>query len=409
MITGSLLRDALISGANHVAVHRHELNKINVFPVPDGDTGANMSVTLGAARAQLLTLPDDCHVSEAAAAAADTMLRASRGNSGAILTLLLRGFARSLKHLETADTKALSEALQEAVAMAYAAVRRPTEGTMLTVARESSRRMKNYLLQGEVPLSQAWELLCSAARQSLSRTPLLEVLEEEGVIDAGGLGLCYLFEGMGSVFAGKGIVPAPERMVEDSAFVFMEKNLPDVGREAVLGYKISFDMAPDSISESELHAALDGLVESLVAVATRASLHARAFTNHPMETLAAVLNAGTLLLYRAEAHSACNKVTFPAPEERLPANVPGNVSLPCPYCTEFTILKDAHSPALGTLMTDFLDAMGESVVVIEGEEVLKCHVHTAQPQELFSLKLPSGYVDQVKIEHMAWQQGSVRG
>ena len=135
MITGQTLRDAILSGANNIANQRTRVDELNVFPVPDGDTGTNMSMTIGAARAELEAMPDTCTVAEASKTAASAMLRGARGNSGVITSLLFRGFSKALKDKTEASAADIAAALQQGVEGAYKAVMKPTEGTILTVTR----------------------------------------------------------------------------------------------------------------------------------------------------------------------------------------------------------------------------------------------------------------------------------
>ena len=135
MITGKTLRDAIISGANNIANQRTRVDELNVFPVPDGDTGTNMSMTIGAALSELNAMPDTCTVAEASKSAASAMLRGARGNSGVITSLLFRGFSKALAGKTDAEAADLAKALQMGVEAAYKAVMKPTEGTILTVTR----------------------------------------------------------------------------------------------------------------------------------------------------------------------------------------------------------------------------------------------------------------------------------
>ncbi|MBR2503650.1 MAG: DAK2 domain-containing protein, partial [Oscillospiraceae bacterium] len=135
MITGKILRDSIISGANLLISKKASVDELNVFPVPDGDTGTNMSMTIGAAKRDLAGLPDDCTVEKVAAVTASSMLRGARGNSGVISSLLFRGFSKALSGKTEATAQDLAAALRSGVDAAYKAVMKPTEGTMLTVAR----------------------------------------------------------------------------------------------------------------------------------------------------------------------------------------------------------------------------------------------------------------------------------
>ena len=135
MISGKILRDAIISGANNINNQRSRVDELNVFPVPDGDTGTNMGMTVGAAVRELQAMDDSCTVGEAAKTAASAMLRGARGNSGVITSLLFRGFSKALEGKKEADASDIVAALKKGVEGAYKAVMKPTEGTILTVAR----------------------------------------------------------------------------------------------------------------------------------------------------------------------------------------------------------------------------------------------------------------------------------
>ena len=138
MISGKILRDAIISGANNINNQRSRVDELNVFPVPDGDTGTNMGMTVGASVRELEALDDSCTVGEASKTAASAMLRGARGNSGVITSLLFRGFSKALEGKKEADTADIIAALKKGVEGAYKAVMKPTEGTILTVARVAS-------------------------------------------------------------------------------------------------------------------------------------------------------------------------------------------------------------------------------------------------------------------------------
>ena len=140
MIKGCQLRDAMISGANNITNRKQSVDELNVFPVPDGDTGTNMSMTIGAAVKELSILKEEVLVTKVADVAASSLLRGARGNSGVILSLLFRGFATGLKGKEEADGMALAQALDAGVKAAYKAVMKPTEGTILTVARLAAEK-----------------------------------------------------------------------------------------------------------------------------------------------------------------------------------------------------------------------------------------------------------------------------
>ena len=202
MINGVMLRDAMISAANHISNKRQIVDALNVFPVPDGDTGTNMSMTIGAARRELERVGEDTTVAQTASVAAAALLRGARGNSGVILSLLFRGFSKGLAGKETATGSDVAQALALGVQAAYKAVMKPTEGTILTVARVAAEKAQQALEQNsDMTANEVWRVILDAAAQALEETPeILPVLKKAGVVDAGGQGLLFIFEGMGSVF-----------------------------------------------------------------------------------------------------------------------------------------------------------------------------------------------------------------
>ena len=208
MISGKILRDAIISGANNINNQRSRVDELNVFPVPDGDTGTNMGMTIGASVRELEALDDNCTVDEAAKTAASAMLRGARGNSGVITSLLFRGFSKALEGKKEAGADDIVEALKKGVEGAYKAVMKPTEGTILTVARVASEEAAAC---GAAEVPALWEVVLTAGQKALDDTPnLLPVLKKAGVVDAGGQGIMIIFEGMSKVFHGEGIVAGGE-------------------------------------------------------------------------------------------------------------------------------------------------------------------------------------------------------
>ncbi len=208
MISGKILRDAIISGANNINNQRSRVDELNVFPVPDGDTGTNMGMTVGAAGQELAALDDDCTVGEAAKMAASAMLRGARGNSGVITSLLFRGFSKALEGKREASAGDIVAALEKGVEGAYKAVMKPTEGTILTVARIASEEARASNI---ADVAELWDLVMAAGQRALDNTPnLLPVLKKAGVVDAGGQGLMIIFEGMSKVFHGEPMIQGSE-------------------------------------------------------------------------------------------------------------------------------------------------------------------------------------------------------
>ena len=207
-ISGKILRDAIISGANNIQNQRARVDELNVFPVPDGDTGTNMAMTVGASVPELEAMADSCTVAEASKTAASAMLRGARGNSGVITSLLFRGFSKALEGKKEADVADIVAALQKGVEGAYKAVMKPTEGTILTVARVASEKAA---ASDAADVPALWDIVMAAGQEALDDTPnLLPVLKKAGVVDAGGQGILIIFEGMGKVFHGEPIVAGGE-------------------------------------------------------------------------------------------------------------------------------------------------------------------------------------------------------
>lgn len=221
MINGATFRDAIISAAHNVNNNRKTVDALNVFPVPDGDTGTNMSMTINSAAKELERLPDETPVSKVASKTASAMLRGARGNSGVILSLIFRGISKGLKGLDEIDSRNMILALSYGVESAYKAVMKPTEGTILTVVRMACKEGARYGTENkDAPFEDVWEHVIIGAKEALAQTPeLLPVLKKAGVVDSGGQGLVYVFEGMQSVFKDGKIIEdqdaAEEAQVEE--------------------------------------------------------------------------------------------------------------------------------------------------------------------------------------------------
>ena len=205
-ITGALFKQMILHGAAAITAQKQSINDLNVFPVPDGDTGTNMSMTIAAAVTELKKA-EPATVDKAAAITASALLRGARGNSGVILSLLFRGVSKSLKGTETADAAAFAAALQDGVAAAYKAVMKPAEGTVLTVSRLAAARAAEVAVEEtdiEVVLEEALKAGYEALAQTTEMNP---VLKKAGVVDAGGKGYLLILEGMLAQMRGE---PMPE-------------------------------------------------------------------------------------------------------------------------------------------------------------------------------------------------------
>ncbi len=199
MITGDILRDAIISAANNLSNHRKAVDDLNVFPVPDGDTGTNMSMTVNNAVRELEKLSGET-AGKIASVNASALLRGARGNSGVITSLLFRGFAKGIGNAETVSAENFKDAFVMGVDAAYKAVMKPTEGTILTVARVASEYAARAEKSGKDAV-EVFEYAIEGAKAALAQTPeLLPALKKAGVVDAGGQGFVLILEGMLSVF-----------------------------------------------------------------------------------------------------------------------------------------------------------------------------------------------------------------
>ncbi len=300
---GAAFRRMMISAAASIEIHKQQINELNVFPVPDGDTGANMSLTINTACGDLRKLEDPT-LTKAADATASALLRGARGNSGVILSLLFRGFAKALKGKEEGDGTDFAAALNAGVEAAYKAVMKPAEGTILTVSRvagtvaaleaQSNRNMEHVLT-----------CTIAAAKDALAETLHQNpVLEKAGVVDAGGMGFVVILEGMLSSLQGDDIVAPTE-------------SAPDMGQEQAN------------------------------------------FSDFSTED-----------------------ITFG-------------------YCTEFIISRENDKDPAA--LREFLSQLGDSLVLVDDDEIIKVHVHTNNPGTAIEEALTYGSLVTVKIENMRLQ------
>ncbi len=309
MLTGSMLKQAVISGANNICSQKERINDLNIFPVPDGDTGTNMSMTISEAVKAVSSCESD-NAGEVAKVIASAMLRGARGNSGVILSLLFRGFAKGLEGKETATGKDLVKALGLGVDAAYKAVMKPTEGTILTVAREAFEEGAKIVKKTQDP-AEVWAGVCEAADESLQRTPeLLPVLKKAGVVDAGGKGLLVIFEGMLSY-------------IKD-------------------GVMIEYTASQSTSETSDDDA------------------------------------------FRSAAAEFDEVINFT-------------------YCTEFIVGRDASITTSPLKLRAYLETIGDCVVVVDDEEIIKVHVHTEDPGKALQRGLQYGQLLTVKVENMRQQ------
>lgn len=312
MINGEILKNAIISGAHNISVQKNHINDLNIFPVPDGDTGTNMSMTvMAAARALAESDGEALTAGEVADIAAKAMLRGARGNSGVITSILFRGFAQGLRDTEEVNGKNIAAALGIGVDAAYKAVAKPTEGTILTVARMAYEAGVEASHENSDPVY-VWQAIVDKANDALAITPeLLPVLKKAGVVDAGGKGLCSIFEGMLCCIRDGEVVE-----YEEAQTLTLE----------------SFDSAA---------AEFDDNIE---------------FT----------------------------------------------------YCTEIIVGRDAGCTLDPDDLRSFLQTIGDCVVVVNDEEIIKVHVHTETPHVVLEQGLTYGQLLAVKVENMKEQHKNAK-
>lgn len=310
IITGSLFKEMVLCGANTLHNNHPEIDALNVFPVPDGDTGTNMSLTFNAGANEIKDMDSD-NIYDIAKKLSKGLLMGARGNSGVILSQIFRGFAMALDGHDTADAVLLAKALENGAKVAYKAVMRPVEGTILTVIRESSEAVVKYAKDG-MEIEDAFSYFVKEAEASLERTPeLLPVLKEVGVVDSGGAGLLLVFTGFMAGLAGERV-----------------------------------DKVDIKSSESAMNALSD------------------------VET-------------KEEGFG---------------------------YCTEFIVrlepsLIDKFSE--DQLKKELARIPGESIVVVQDEEIVKVHVHTLKPGNALNIAQRFGEFVKLKIENMQEQHNSI--
>ena len=301
-INGADFRRLIISAAASIEIHKQQLNELNVFPVPDGDTGTNMSMTIGAA-ARDLRKTEDPTLEQASKTTASAMLRGARGNSGVILSLLLRGISKSLKGKEVCDGVLWAEALQEGVDAAYKAVMKPAEGTILTVARLAAARATRAAQDNNF-IESVHEAAIEEAKLALANTVNQNpVLKKAGVVDAGGKGWLLALEAMLSAMRGEDVV-APEAGDEAPAAAPVKEQADfsefDTG-DITFGYCTEFIVSRENDKDpEELRAYLATLGDCLVLVDDDEIIKVHVHTNDPGLALQAALQYGSFVTTKIE-------------------------------------------------------------------------------------------------------------
>ena len=338
------MKNAIISGANNIVRHKKEVDELNIFPVPDGDTGTNMSMTITAAAKLLAESEEVISVAEVSKMTSSAMLRGARGNSGVILSLLFKEIAEVLKESEEVDGVLFADALTLGVEYAYKAVMNPTEGTILTVARlaaEAARIAADVENDPIIVLGAA----CNAAEDALAQTPeLLHVLKKAGVVDAGGKGLCIIFEGMLSLLR-DGVminIDAPVEVKKENTDDFFKNAAAEFDSEINFTYCTEFIVGKNdnatADSVAELRAYLEGIGDCVVVVEDDDIIKTHVHTENPGLALETALKYGQLLTVKvenmreqhriaAEKHEQELKLLEESPEPAEPENEFGFVSV----------------------------------------------------------------------------------
>lgn len=297
-ITGTLFKQMVLHGAAVITAHKQAINDLNVFPVPDGDTGTNMSMTIATAVTELRKSAPTT-LDQAASLTASALLRGARGNSGVILSLLFRGLSKGLKGLESADAAAFSAAMQEGVSSAYKAVMKPAEGTVLTVSRLAAKRAVDAAAQGkdvETVLDEAIQEGQVALAQTIEMNP---VLKKAGVVDAGGKGYLLILEGMLAELRGEPMPDTTDSQDEPKEKADFNVFSPE---EITFAFDTVFIVrkATEDISLEPLRAYLDSIGDSLVIGEDDTTFKVHVHTNIPGSALTEAQKFGTLELAKIE-------------------------------------------------------------------------------------------------------------
>ena len=285
IIDAQMLRRMFLSGAKNLELQKEWINQLNVFPVPDGDTGTNMTLTIMSAAQEVSALPADAGIEMLSKAISGGSLRGARGNSGVILSQLFRGFTKEIREYRELDIPIIASAMERAVETAYKAVMKPKEGTILTVARAMSEKGSQIRDQAE-DLGVFFEEILAEGQAALERTPeLLPVLKEAGVVDSGGEGLMAVLRGCFNAYLGKELELSFETPVSQGAAQTSAAHKEISTDEIKFGYCTEFIINlekpfPEE-EERQMKAYLTSFGDSLVLVADEDIVKIHVHTNHP--------------------------------------------------------------------------------------------------------------------------------
>ena len=288
-MTSTLCATLVSTAATALKERKEEVNRLNVFPVPDGDTGTNMSLTMDAVVAEVVGLPDDSDIATVCHAVTHSSLMGARGNSGVILSQILRGLCEGVDTAEQFTTELLATSLERSVVVAYQAVRKPVEGTILTVLHDTALAARAAFTEG-APRAEALRRTSAAAFDSVRRTPeLLPILKENGVVDAGGYGLAILIEGFVAAALGREITVADVSSAE--APILTVEPINDWDDKEYL-YCTEFLLFGDDIDLEEVSAFVSSAGGSELIVGSTGEYKIHVHTNDPGTVLARMTSIG---------------------------------------------------------------------------------------------------------------------
>ncbi len=336
-MNGSMYRDMVVSAACSLDNQKDTINNLNVFPVPDGDTGINMSLTMSGVRGDFVSFTGT--LGECAQKAANLMLRGARGNSGVILSLFFRGIAKAWAHVEeAADCREIVKGFSRGVAEAYKAVMNPTEGTILTVMRVMTEKAAEKIEeeQWEENLQELFDLMLQAAKDTLQQTPeLLPILKQAGVVDSGGCGFVAVIEGMKACLDGHPITAAESENRQNGGADFRAFQTEDIRyaycTECIVGKSPRY--AGENTTK-DLHRFIMKLGDSVVYVDDSELIKLHVHTNDPGRVLTEALRYGSLETVKIEnmkqQHSSLSdaaQTAVPAPQIAMPEKEYGFVTV----------------------------------------------------------------------------------
>ncbi|AKG73748.1 DAK2 domain-containing protein [Salinicoccus halodurans] len=303
-IDGKMFKNMILSGAENLRQHAEYVDSLNVFPVPDGDTGTNMNLSMTSG-ADEVAHKDDTHIGTVGKYYSKGLLMGARGNSGVILSQLFRGFSKAIENKDTIDASEFASALGTGVKTAYKAVMKPVEGTILTVAKDSAAAAEDAAADADSIIS-IMETVIKEAKASLKRTPdLLPVLKEVGVVDSGGQGLVYVYEGFLSALKGEKIESVTEKVdtdkfVEDTHEFDEFMTAEDIEFGFCTEFMVRFEDGKREFDEDAFRKDMSGFGDSLLVISDDEIAKVHVHTETPGEAMTYGATYGELIKMKIE-------------------------------------------------------------------------------------------------------------